>query len=297
MSTPAKTWSAIDLGFPSDDRRTPDADGFFAAWLDDYAPTAIVDTSNAADLSWRVFFATAAARDAAAAAIAKEHGYLRLASTDVPDEQWAERSQASLTAIRVGRLVVAPPWDVDGAEALDDEWAEGPIDRSVTTLVVIEPSMGFGTGHHESTRLCLRALQRLPVAGARVVDLGTGSGVLAIAAARLGAANAVALDDDDDAVAAARANVSRNGLDDCIAVRCQGLAADPDLRGDIVLGHLTGGLLRRLADAVSAYVAPGGSLILSGFTADERDAVAHAFAPRVVVDTLTENGWVALTLR
>ena len=83
--------------------------------------------------------------------------------------------------------------------------------------------------------------------------------MLAIAAARLGAASAVALDDDEDAVAAARVNVARNGVDGRIEVRCEDLAADPDLRGDIVLGNLTGGLLRRLSDAVSAYVAPGGA--------------------------------------
>ncbi len=293
---PEKTWPALDVGFPADDSRAPDADGFFSAWLDDYAPTAIVETSTGGGLSWRVFFATAAARDAAAAAIAVEHPQLSLASADIPDEQWAERSQASLRAIRVGRLVVAPPWDVDGVEALADEWAEGPVDRTDTALVVIEPSMGFGTGHHESTRLCLRALQRLTVAGTRVVDLGTGSGVLAIAAARLGCASAIALDDDEDAVAAARANVERNDLGDRVDVRCESLGADPALRGDIVLGNLTGGLLRRLAGPVSASVAPGGTLILSGFAADERDAVAHAFEPRRVIETLTENGWVAITL-
>lgn len=291
-----KTWPALDVAFPADDRCAPDPDGFFAAWLDDHAPTAIVETS-AAVASWRIFFATATARDAAAEAIALEHPDLRVAAVDVPDEQWAERSQASLTAIRVGRLVVAPPWDVEGAEALDDESADAPIERTATTLVVIEPSMGFGTGHHESTRLCLRALQRLDLAGRQVVDLGTGSGVLAIAAARLGCARAIAIDDDEDAVAAARANVDRNALGDRIEVRAEGLGADPGLRGEIVLGNLTGGLLRRLADLVSACVAPGGTLILSGFTADERDAVAHAFAPHIVVDTLTENGWAALTLR
>jgi ribosomal protein L11 methyltransferase len=296
MSAPAKTWPALDVGFPDSNTRTPDADGFFAAWLDDYSPTAIVDTSNADGLSWRIFFAAAPRRDAAATAISVDWPELRVGAADVPDEQWAERSQASLRAIRVGRLVVAPPWDVEHVDSLDDEWAEGPVDRTGTTLIVIEPSMGFGTGHHESTRLCLRALQRLDLADRRVVDLGTGSGVLAIAAGRLGCASAVALDDDADAVAAARANVERNGLSGLIDVRCEGLGADPALRGDVVLGNLTGGLLRRLAAAVSACVAPGGTLILSGFTADERDLVAQAFAPRRVVDSLVEHGWVALIL-
>ena len=296
MSTPAKTWPAIDVAFPGVTANTPDADGMFAAWLDDYSPTAIVDTS-ANDTSWRVFFTSADARDAAAAAMAIDHPDLRVSPVDVPDEPWAERSQASLRAIRVGNFVIAPPWDVEGADTLEDDWAEEPVDGSATTLVVIEPSMGFGTGHHESTRLCLRALQQIDLAGKCVVDLGTGSGVLAIAAARLGASRVVALDDDADAVDAARANVTRNGVDDRVEVRCEGLGADPALRGDLVLGNLTGGLLRRLAGAVSACVAPECALILSGFTSDERDAVAHAFAPASVTRNLTENGWVALSLK
>jgi ribosomal protein L11 methyltransferase len=292
---PLKTWPAVDVVFSGVAAHAPDADGMFAAWLDDYSPTAIVDTS-AQVASWRVFFTTAVARDTAAAAMAADHPDLRVAPIDVPDEHWAERSQASLRAIRVGQLVIAPPWDVDGADRLEDEWAEAPTAVTSTTLVVIEPSMGFGTGHHESTRLCLRALQQIDLAGRRVVDLGTGSGVLAIAAARLGAAHVVALDDDADAVAAARLNVAANGVADRVEVRCEGLGADAALRGEIVLGNLTGGLLRRLATDVAACVAPGGALILSGFTVDEGDAVAHAFAPRRGVQMLTENGWVALIL-
>jgi ribosomal protein L11 methyltransferase len=290
-----KTWPALDVGFPTADTRTPDADGLFAAWLVDYSPTAIVETSTI-EASWRVFFTTAAARDAAASAIAVDHPGLRVSPVDVPDEQWAERSQASLRAIRVGRLVVAPPWDIEDVERLDDEWAETPVDRTATALVVIEPSMGFGTGHHESTRLCLRALQRLDLAGRRAVDLGTGSGVLAIAAAILGCASVVALDDDADAVDAARSNVARNGVSDRVDVLCAGLGADPTLQGDVVLGNLTGGLLRRLSSEVAACVAPDGTLILGGFTADERELVAAAFAPRRVVDSLVENGWTALIL-
>jgi ribosomal protein L11 methyltransferase len=296
----SKAWPALDLARSLDALSDDDVAGHLAAFLDDHAPTAIVDTSTASRLEWRVFFATREVRDAAAAAFASGRADVKVAAIDVPDEHWAEKSQASLRAIRIGRVVVTPPWDLEAApQAIDDDESAAMAamtDERDTVLVAIEPSMGFGTGHHESTRLCLRALQRLDLAGARVVDLGTGSGVLAIAAARLGCAHAVAVDDDADAVEAARDNVTRNDVQDRVDVRCADLTSDPALLGDIVLGNLTGALLRRLAHAVVARLAPGGTLILSGFTSDERAAVAHAFAPLRIVRADTENGWVALTL-
>ena len=282
-----KTWPALDLTLTST-AAADDAAGHLAAFLDDYAPTAIVDTSTPSELAWRVFFATPEARQTAASALARERGDVRVGVIDVPDEQWAERSQASLRAIRIGRLVVAPPWDVDAAHGRDG---------SDAILVVIEPSMGFGTGHHESTRLCLHALQQIDLRAKTMIDLGTGSGVLAIAAARLGCAHAVAVDDDGDAVDAARLNVARNGVADRVDVRQADLSGDPTLRGDVVVGNLTGALLRRLAGTVMACVAPGGTLVLSGFTRDERVAVEHAFQPLTVHRADEESGWIALTLR
>ena len=163
--------------------------------LDELHPIAIDEGTRApgeADAppsTWVVHFGTSASRDRAVAAIEGAFGPLGLAvrAREVQDEGWVERSQALLTAIQVGAIVVAPPWDV-------------PV-RADARVVVIRPSMGFGTGHHPSTRLCLRALQRLDVAGRSVLDVGTGSGVLAIAAVKLGAAPVVAVDCDPDAIA------------------------------------------------------------------------------------------------
>ena len=102
------------------------------------------------------------------------------------DEEWARRSQADLTAIRVGRIVVAPPWD-DGRVCPRRCQRAAPISHSADLVIVIDPSTGFGTGHHETTRLCLALLQSVELCWTRVIDVGTGSGVLAIAAAKLGA--------------------------------------------------------------------------------------------------------------
>jgi ribosomal protein L11 methyltransferase len=275
---------------------------FFGAWLDDFAPTAIteLDAGPDAALAWRVFFATDEARTIAARALAAapEWAGADASPVDVDDEAWAERSQASLTAIRVGRLVVTPPWDRDGAAALEREAAADADTGGAPIVITIEPSMGFGTGHHESTRLCLAALQRLPLADRSVVDVGTGSGVLGIAAALLGAGHVVALDDDRDALDSAAANVALNAVPpDRLALRQASVLAEALPHADVVLGNLTGALLRRAAATLITAVAPGGSLIVSGFTEDERLAIEHAFAPLVVEAAEREHGWLALTFR
>ena len=297
-----KRWPALDLRLPLATRGGEDAAGLFAAWLDDLAPTALteLDDHRADQLAWRVFFATGAARDAALDATGAAAGGawpgLTAAPIDVDDEAWAERSQASLSAVRVGRVVVTPPWDAAAAAALAraaaEESAAAPI------VVTIEPSMGFGTGHHESTRLCLAALQATPLAGCTVLDVGTGSGVLAIAAVRLGAARALAIDDDADALASAADNVALNGLDAAaVETRRVNLLDGALPAADVVLGNLTGALLRRTADTLAAAVAPGGRLIVSGFTEDERLAVEHAFAALRLDGAQSEHGWLALTFR
>jgi ribosomal protein L11 methyltransferase len=294
-----KRWPALDLHVPIAGRDADEATGLFAAFLDDHAPTAITElTGHGGEaIAWRAFFASPEARADAATAIAGAADWpgARADAIDVDDEAWAERSQASLTAIRVAGLVVTPPWDRERAAVLAADPAEGP---PAPITIVIEPSMGFGTGHHESTRLCLAALQRTPLAGRTVLDVGTGSGVLAIAAARLGAARVVALDDDRDALDAARASVALNAVaPDVIETRVASVLGDPLPVSDVVLGNLTGALLRRAADALRAAIAPGGHLIVSGFTEDERLALEYAFAPLVVADAASEHGWLALTLR
>jgi ribosomal protein L11 methyltransferase len=291
-----RRWPALDIRVGPDVRRDFGADraGLFAAWLDDFSPTAITELDAAGDeaLAWRVFFATDEARTIAAHALdaAPEWIGATASAIDVDDDAWAERSQASLTAIRVGRIVVTPPWDLDGAAALAREAGAGAL------TLTIEPSMGFGTGHHESTRLCLAALQRIPLTGRSVVDVGTGSGVLAIAAAGLGAAHALGLDDDRDALDSAVANVALNAIPaGRVDVRQANLLADALPVADVVLGNLTGALLRRAAATLSTAIAPGGILIVSGFTEDERLAIEHAFAPLAVVHAESERGWLALT--
>ena len=251
--------------------------------LDDFVLAALVTCEVAAidDDASRVFFHSADERDRAAAALQRQFPALHIQPVDVPDEDWAARSQAGLKAVRVGDIVVAPPWDV-------------PADAPVT--IVIQPSMGFGTGHHATTRLCLSHLQRVDLAGRTAIDVGTGSGVLAIAASRLGASQVLAIDDDPDAIASARENLDLNP-------RTNVTLGTLDVRRaslrpfDFVIANLTGGGLIAAAQALVQLTSAGGELILSGFMQGEESDVLAAFAPCHVEERSQEDEWLCVTLR
>ena len=276
----AATTAALELRW----RTPPDAPDWYEllhAALDDFAPLAIHEDD--AGTGWRVFFSDQSTRDRAAATLAAAFPdrLAALQSQDIEDEEWARRSQAHLQAVRVGRVIVAPPWDVPSGT--DDD----------ATVVVIDPSTGFGTGHHETTRLCLRLLQELSLDGGRAIDVGTGSGVLAIAAVRLGAGEAIGIDDDPDALDNAGENVARNGVHASVSLERVDLAGFSAAPGSVVTANLTGAMLRRHADRLKALVTPGGRLIASGFTADEGEAVVAAFG-LPVESTVSEGAWVAV---
>lgn len=177
------------------------------ALLDDYAPFAIedIETDASPPRTRRVYFFSPTARDNASRAIARELGPegVRAAPTEVPDDGWAERAQRRLRAVQIDDVIVAPPWDRPSPG------------QTAAHIVEIEPSMGFGTGHHASTRLAVRALlqHRTEVGRSRhLLDIGTGSGILAITAATLGASSITAIDRDADALTNARRNIARNGV-------------------------------------------------------------------------------------
>jgi ribosomal protein L11 methyltransferase len=258
-----------------------------SAVLDDFGPSAIQQLDD----RWLVFFTSHSARDVAASAVpAMMPGQIAVDAVDVADEDWAQRSQQNLTAVDVGRVTIAPPW------AVMDGTARGRDDGRLT--VVIQPSMGFGTGHHATTRLCVALLQRLDLAGRSVLDVGTGSGVLALVARALGARSVLAIDDDTDAIESARENLAWNGVDDGIELIVGDFRGLPVRPIDVVIANLTGGLLARSADALARAVAPEGTLVISGVTLEEEAEVIGAFAPwMTVVERLTEDEWMAVRLR
>jgi ribosomal protein L11 methyltransferase len=235
-----------------------------------------------------VFFASADARGRAAARLTAVDPLVRCSPIDVPDENWAERSQADLAPVTIGRLTIDP--------------REPAPTRRSADVIFIKPSMGFGTGHHASTRLCLTLLQRLPLAGRRVLDVGTGSGILAIAATRLGATSAFGIDYDEDALTAARESVAANDAGSTVTLAAVDLAGHPAIAGapfDVVLANLTDALLIREAGALARALAPGGHLVASGFMAGDANGVTSAFerAGLAAMARADELGWVGIAAR
>jgi ribosomal protein L11 methyltransferase len=277
--------------FPALDVRGADA-GLVLAIVDDYAPSAV---DERADDDVTIFFNAAARRDAAADAIREALPHTVVAAHEVDDEDWARRSQENLTPITVGRITVAPPWSLPHPPTSTAQPATSNLEPPPALTIVITPSMGFGTGHHATTRLCLAALQNLEVSGRRVLDIGTGSGVLAIAAARLGAARVLGIDFDPDAVVSARENLDANPAASGVQFDVVDLRAANLPRADIVLANLTGAVLVQNAGLLASQVEDGGALIVSGLQSHERQEVVDAFAGATLAWSDEESGWVGLT--
>jgi ribosomal protein L11 methyltransferase len=267
-----RTWPAIDIELTA-----PSYGDLLQAFLLDHDLVAIEEDSTTI---WRYFFRTTGSRDAAVAALSREWQTLAFNAVDIDDEDWVARSQASLRAVRVGRLTIAPPWDAE---------------TGTGEIIVVRPAMGFGTGHHATTRLCLDALQRLELAGHRVLDVGTGSGVLAIAASRLGAAAVHAIDHDPDALDAAREDLTLNP-GDTVTFELADFWALTIVPVDLLLANLTGALLIEGAASLLRLVRPGGHLVLSGFPIESAAEVSGAFAAATVERQSSENEWACLTL-
>jgi ribosomal protein L11 methyltransferase len=157
--------------------------------------------------------------------------------------------------------------------------------------------MGFGTGHHVTTRLCLAALQTINLRGRAVLDVGTGSGVLAIAAVRLGAAHALGIDYDPDAIQSARDNLDLNPEAREVRFERMDLANAALTPADVVTANLTAALLIRSVSALLAAVRPGGFLILSGIQSHEGAQVRQAFSGTEVCWERDEDGWVGLVVK
>jgi|KBSSwiStaDraftv2_1062776.scaffolds.fasta_scaffold500811_2 ribosomal protein L11 methyltransferase len=204
---------------------------------------------------------------------------LEAASLDrLQDADWVAQAQRQFAPLHVGgRLWIVPTWH------------DAPDPAAVN--IVLDPGAAFGTGSHPTTRLCLAWLERNVRAGDRVLDYGCGSGILGIAALRLGAASATAVDIDPLALESARYNATRNG------VALEVTSADRSLatHARLTVANILANPLRMLAPLLTAHTEPGGRIALAGILESQTSEVADAYAPwaKLAVESSTD-GWVLL---
>jgi ribosomal protein L11 methyltransferase len=222
---------------------------------------------------------------------------------ELAEADWIEAWKQQYHRLHIGqRIVIVPDWE---------EYAPAPGEITIR----LEPGMAFGTGLHPTTRLCLEALERHLAPGHTVLDVGTGSGVLAIAAAKLGARSVLALDADPVAVAVAGENVKRNGVAERVAVQHGSLpggdvvprhflaSGELDLldagRFDLVLVNILAPVIAGMAPALAARIEPGGWLVAAGLIeSQERDVMDALMAQELqVVERAQEKDWVLLVGR
>jgi ribosomal protein L11 methyltransferase len=203
----------------------------------------------------------------------------------VDDDSWADEWRNYAVPVRVGPVLVQPAW------------LSPPADHDASVVITIDPGRAFGSGAHASTSLALEALWAEPIDGAHVLDVGTGSGVLAVAAALRGAARVIGTDIDPAALEACMDNARRNG----VAARIRAVDVPPESFAtdfDLVVANMLAVTLRELAQSMVEVVVPGGSIVLSGMLDEQAESVAEWFVEHGCVRraTLRRDGWTALVL-
>lgn len=216
----------------------------------------------------------------------------RIELRELPVEDWGRKWKEGFKPLPVGRrLLIVPPW----------EEAPYPADRRI---IRIDPAMTFGTGHHATTRMCLEAAEAFLArwrgpAGPLVLDVGTGTGILAIAAASLGAAWVLATDTDPEACDAARGNLERHDIAPRVEIRRGGIeVVDPGSRFDLILANLDTGTLCPLFAGLARLLAPGGRLVATGIPVEDEDRVSTAVGDARLRTRARgiQDGWLCLTL-
>ena len=205
----------------------------------------------------------------------------------VADEDWAETWKEFFHTEKIGaRTVIKPTWEEYEARA-------GEI------VAELEPGAAFGTGQHATTALCIRALEELVRPGMTVFDIGTGSGVLAIVAAKLGAKRVEAVDFDPVAVRVARENVRQNDVEDIVRTERSDLLKSVAGEADLIIANIIADIIVRLFGEVEAHLAPDGTMLLAGIIEDRLQdvveaAALHGFAVEKIEQ---EKGWAAVIVK
>ncbi len=212
-----------------------------------------------------------------------------LKEREMEEDEWETAWKSHFTLLRVGkRLVIKPTWQEYIATGGEE-------------VVELDPGMAFGTGHHPTTRMCLEELERRILPGMRVLDLGTGSAILAIAAAKLGAAEIVALDIASEVLPVARANVGSNRVAQKVRVLGGTLPHQQVKRAgfDLVVANITAHAIATLANSIAEVLIPSGVLVASGILVEHQAEVEAALSnePLEMVERRYDNDWALLVAR
>ena len=200
------------------------------------------------------------------------------------DSEWLYKWQEHFKPTKVGeRIVVKPGWE-------DYEPSEGEL------VIEMDPGMAFGSGLHETTSMCVRALEKYMSEDSKVLDVGTGTGILAMAAVLLGAESALGIDIDEEAVRVATENIRKNDLEGSIAVMKGDLMEGVDYKPDVIVANLMADLVMMLSPAAAEQLGPGGIYITSGILDVKEDAVKGAIeaAGFDIIEVLADGEWRAI---
>ena len=214
------------------------------------------------------------------------YGTLEITVCDLPEEDWQSGWKQYYKPIHVNNLVVVPLWEDYQAQANE-------------TIMKIDPGMAFGTGAHETTRLCLKALTNLDLAGKTLLDVGCGSGILSIGGVLLGAESAFGCDIDQLAVEVAKRNAELNGLSDRTAYAAGDLLSVVEGQYPIVVANIVADVILMLLKDLKTVLLPGGTFIASGIIDNRKGELIDAIqAQGFTIETIEEErGWVAITAK
>lgn len=203
----------------------------------------------------------------------------------VPAQDWNEAWVRSVRPLRIGRLVIRPSWEPVTLDSRDIE-------------IILDPKQAFGTGHHATTRMMLEWLHEEIHGGEEVLDVGTGSAILALAAVKLGAASAIGVEIDSVAAQCARESVVHNALNDRIDICCGTLADWPRQRraADLVLANLDRQTLLELAEQLASFAFRGARILVSGILVEQQTEIMERFSGLGLVcfQRCEDEGWVAM---
>jgi ribosomal protein L11 methyltransferase len=205
--------------------------------------------------------------------------------TEIRNKNWNEEWEKSIRPINVtDNIIVTPSWH--------------PIEDSTKMILTIDPKMTFGTGYHETTRLMLRLMEQFVTPKATVLDVGTGTGILAITAIKLGAASAIAVDIDEWSLDNGKENTKRNNVDQQVQIRIGSLDVVPEDNFTIVLANIVRNTILALLDGLLLKLKPGGHLLLSGLLLRDKEIIERALEEQniEILSVINENEWIAFAV-